>query len=70
MKATGAGFALPPHTFHVDADASMQRVALPVHAFAPAGLTVGVHDLDVGTDAAGAVAVGGAGWTVEVRTAM
>lgn len=67
MKATGAGFALPPHTFHVDADAARQRVALPAHAFALAGARIVVHDLHVGDDAAGAVAVAGEGWTVEVR---
>ena len=76
MKATGAGFTLPPHTFHVDADAPVQRVTLPPHACAADGIALTVHDvrehaalaavLDPGEQAVGAVAVGDPAWTVEV----
>jgi 4'-phosphopantetheinyl transferase len=69
MKATGAGLTLPPHTFHVDEQARVQQVRLPAHACASRGVVLAVHDLDVGADAAGALAVEGDGWTVEVRTA-
>jgi hypothetical protein len=41
-------------------------VMLPPHACAPDGATVDVHDVDAGPGAAGAVAVGGRGWRVEV----
>ena len=68
MKATGAGLTLAPRTFHVDADAAVQRVHLPPHDCAPRGLTVTVHDLPVGEGAAGAVAVTGDGWAIDVRT--
>ena len=68
MKATGAGFALPPHTFRVDADAPVQQVAVPAHAHAPEGIVLSVHALpDVG-GCVGAVAVAGAAWTVDVLT--
>jgi 4'-phosphopantetheinyl transferase len=66
MKATGAGFALAPITFHVDADAAVQRVALPPHPQAPEGATVEVHDVAAGASVAAAVALGGQGWKVEV----
>jgi 4'-phosphopantetheinyl transferase len=59
MKATGAGFTLPPHTFHVDADEPVQRVRLPAHECAPEGATLVVHDIvAAGARCAGAVAVG------------
>jgi 4'-phosphopantetheinyl transferase len=67
MKATGAGFTLPPRTFHVDADAPVQQVRLPAHACAPSGITLTVHDLPAGEGAAGAVAVAGDGWTVDAH---
>lgn len=67
MKATGAGFALSPSTFRVDLDAPVQRVALPPHDFAPAGLELAVHDLPLDGGYAGAVAAAGGPWTVEVR---
>lgn len=67
MKATGAGFALAPHTFHVDADAPVQRVALPAHACAPEGIVLIVHALPVEAGLEGAVAVAGDHWTVDRR---
>ena len=66
MKATGAGFALAPITFRVDADAAVQRVALPPHAQAPDGATVEVHDVAARGSVAAALALGGQGWRVEV----
>lgn len=69
MKATGAGFALAPSSFRVDVDAPAQRVALPPHDFAPAGLEVGVLDVAAGAGYAGAVAIAGEGWRVATAEA-
>jgi 4'-phosphopantetheinyl transferase len=66
MKATGAGFALPPHTFRADADAAVQQVTLPAHDHARRGIVVTVHALPDAGGCVGAVAVAGAAWTVDV----
>ena len=66
MKATGAGFTLPPHTFRVDADQPVQRVRLPAHECAPEGALLVVHDVAAGARSAGAVAVSDGARRVDV----
>lgn len=67
LKATGAGFTLAADGFEVDAGAAVQRVRLPSHECAPAGAELVVHALPVVGDCAGAVAVAGEGWDLDVR---
>lgn len=68
MKATGAGLALDPLAFSVDAAATVQRVVLPPHPCAPAGATVTVHHLpEPATEGCmGALAVGDERRRIEV----
>lgn len=60
MKATGAGFSLPPNSFRVDAAAAPQRVALPAHPAIGSPHLLNVLDLPKLIDGfAGALAIGG-----------
>lgn len=67
LKATGAGFTLPADSFEVDPWAVVQRVRLPSHECAPAGAELVVHALPIAGDCAGAVAIAGEGWELDVR---
>lgn len=68
LKATSAGFTLAADTFGLDADVPVQRVRLPAHDCAPAGAELTVHALPEVGECAGAVAIAGDGWTIDVHT--